>query len=62
MRMQQWDRDSFWGLSPFIIWKQENYNNLNLIEKLLKDLQELRMKKDNTIYKRGWKDVIIYYI
>ncbi len=26
----------------------------------MKDLQELRMKKDSNIYKRGWKDVIIY--
>ncbi len=29
----------------------ENNNNLNLIEQLLKDLQELRMKKDSNIYK-----------
>ncbi len=33
-----------------------------MIEKLWKDLQELRMKKDTNIYKRGWKDVIIYNI
>ncbi len=29
---------------------------------MMKDLQELRMKKDSNIYKRGWKDVIIYNI
>ncbi len=62
MRMQQRDRDSFWGLSPFIIWKQENYNDLNLIQKIIKRFTRVKDEKDSNIYKRGWKDVIIYNI
>ncbi len=41
MRMQQRDRDSFWRLAPFIIWKQENYNNLNLNKKIIEKLWKI---------------------